>query len=1110
MAKSTVVLTIGADVSDLVTELAIAKREVSSATAEINKFAGQIVRGGENAASARVALSSWAAEAEHARSNVVQLTERLDRARSGIGATGQTAALAGYQVKNLGLQLNDAATMALSGSGAFQIAATQGGQVLQILQEAQGGVGAALKQIGGGMLGLLTPTNLAIAGVVGLGAVGAYSLYKITTEAAAARTAVSGVSAAIAASGNAGNFKSLTADVGDVVKTVTTPTESWFERKVKGSAAPINAADAEGFLGRVGAMKGATKELLDGFGQLLISTNQLFPSDFKDRAEAATKAIENPEKAAGELIASLHNLSAAQKEQIRDTMQEGTQGEKYAAVLELIAEKERLEASQKALAAEAQRVKAMGAADASGAYAQLIADEDKLLASGQRLAPMEGLLSRQFSDQIRVANGAADAMSRLADAMRDLPQTMGGAIEKASQLAEKMNTLPGRREDVERNIRTLRAGLGNAAVAPAGGERDLAIRTVYGEAGGEGEPGQAAVASVIRNRMQSGRWGGSLEGVIRSPKQFSVWNAGDPAGDRARALEPGSADYERIGRIVDDVLAGRQPDPTGGALNYYNPDAASPAWGRDMANRVTIGRHVFGTVGASGADIPPKPEGLSTEQYEKMAAAYKEALDARQKLKDAEAGGAATAQAEYEIARQNASGLKNEVADEEKRIAALEKQKALTQDLGDRNNIQLEIDRKAEGLREKRLAMTRAENQLELTRIGASDPARRRDLQVGQATRERDQFAPGTEGHVAAAERIAAFELEYQQTQIAQKRSTAETMLQIAMDELRREEQAIRQAAADGKITEDQKIAALNANLAQRKQLEMQHLNYLQQAVYFRDAANFAATEDKKTALLARAEADRKQLQTQHMREIEEGYRSTFREIGGSISGSVMGMIQGTMTLRDSARSILLQIIQSFVQGRVMMVADWLAGVAAQTTATVAGQTAQTGAVAAGTAARTGIEGAGAAASAAMIIPSVLKSIAASASQTFAGVFGFLSPVMGPLAAGPAGAASGVVAAAASGVGGSFAVGSWALPDNMIAQVHKGEMIVPAAQTPWAQSLMAAAAGGSGQSGGGHSVTVNYNAERGTPLDVLRTHSREIARIIAGEMTRNGSLRPRY
>lgn len=45
----------------------------------------------------------------------------------------------------------------------------------------------------------------------------------------------------------------------------------------------------------------------------------------------------------------------------------------------------------------------------------------------------------------------------------------------------------------------------------------------------------------------------------------------------------------------------------------------------------------------------------------------------------------------------------------------------------------------------------------------------------------------------------------------------------------------------------------------------------------------------------------------------------------------------------------------------------------------------------------------------------------------------------------------------------SFAIGSWSLPSDIAMQGHQGEMIVPAAATPWAQSLMANAASSSGE-----------------------------------------------
>ena len=47
-------------------------------------------------------------------------------------------------------------------------------------------------------------------------------------------------------------------------------------------------------------------------------------------------------------------------------------------------------------------------------------------------------------------------------------------------------------------------------------ERDLAIRTVLSEAGGQGPQGMAAVAHVIRNRVISGKYGGGSYEIGRA------------------------------------------------------------------------------------------------------------------------------------------------------------------------------------------------------------------------------------------------------------------------------------------------------------------------------------------------------------------------------------------------------------------------------------------------------------------------------------------------------------------------------------------------------------------------------------------------------------------
>src|SRR5436190_6375571 len=139
------------------------------------------------------------------------------------------------------------------------------------------------------------------------------------------------------------------------------------------------------------------------------------------------------------------------------------------------------------------------------------------------------------------------------------------------------------------------------------GDRDLAIRTVFGEANGQGDKGMSAVASVIRNRSMDSRYGdGSVRDVITAPKQFSLWNQGDRAGDSARALSPNSDTYKHIGELVDGVWNGSIKDPTNGADHYYRNDTVSPAWGDQLAkdNDVQIGAHRF--VGKAKFDLAPK------------------------------------------------------------------------------------------------------------------------------------------------------------------------------------------------------------------------------------------------------------------------------------------------------------------------------------------------------------------------------------------------------------------------------------------------------------------------------------------------------------------------
>ncbi len=127
-------------------------------------------------------------------------------------------------------------------------------------------------------------------------------------------------------------------------------------------------------------------------------------------------------------------------------------------------------------------------------------------------------------------------------------------------------------------------------------ERDALIRTVIGEAGGEPPVGQAAVTHVILNRAALGRYGGTdIQSVVHAPHQFEPWAT---RKDELNAISPSSPAYQKVASVVDSVVAGKVPDPTGGATHFIDPKLqtgrgdAIPTWAQGTPN-ATIGAHSF-------------------------------------------------------------------------------------------------------------------------------------------------------------------------------------------------------------------------------------------------------------------------------------------------------------------------------------------------------------------------------------------------------------------------------------------------------------------------------------------------------------------------------------
>jgi hypothetical protein len=138
------------------------------------------------------------------------------------------------------------------------------------------------------------------------------------------------------------------------------------------------------------------------------------------------------------------------------------------------------------------------------------------------------------------------------------------------------------------------AGVGLASMIAAQGaietadrEQDCLANAVYFEARGEPLEGQLAVAEVVLNRANSGRYPGTICAVVTQPAQFSFVRRGIiPQADRAseawrRAVAVARIAQNRAMRLLPDNVL------------WYHANYVSPSWGRRLARNTQIGLHIF-------------------------------------------------------------------------------------------------------------------------------------------------------------------------------------------------------------------------------------------------------------------------------------------------------------------------------------------------------------------------------------------------------------------------------------------------------------------------------------------------------------------------------------
>lgn len=122
---------------------------------------------------------------------------------------------------------------------------------------------------------------------------------------------------------------------------------------------------------------------------------------------------------------------------------------------------------------------------------------------------------------------------------------------------------------------------------------DVLARTIWGEARGQPDDGQIAVANVVMNRVMDRRWPNTVRGVVLQPWQFSAWNAADPNRPKMLAVNETDPAFVRALQISEAAVGGGLPDVTGGANHYFTKQIDPPSWSREMSRVASIGDHLF-------------------------------------------------------------------------------------------------------------------------------------------------------------------------------------------------------------------------------------------------------------------------------------------------------------------------------------------------------------------------------------------------------------------------------------------------------------------------------------------------------------------------------------
>lgn len=220
-----------------------------------------------------------------------------------------------------------------------------------------------------------------------------------------------------------------------------------------------------------------------------------------------------------------------------------------------------------------------------------------------------------LKDRFKVGTADADSVNVLvqrAMAVRDYrtASELTRGFQRQEALAHEAWKPPTATAETIRGLQEKARATPADTVPIAPGDREALIRTALAEAGNQGPDGLAGVIYTVLNRTRHPGWGGNVDSVINQKNQFEPVSK---AGGDWRNLPPGSdAQRAAVGQIIDEIAAGKRPDPTGGATYFLNRKISAERGtdfgaGKDQFMSATIGDHTFYRPGLFGEKATPVP-----------------------------------------------------------------------------------------------------------------------------------------------------------------------------------------------------------------------------------------------------------------------------------------------------------------------------------------------------------------------------------------------------------------------------------------------------------------------------------------------------------------------